>query len=240
MPFKALIEELIFSPILLVFSVILMVLFYSKPHQKILRAYHIGLYTLLFILTITSWPLLYLISAPLQHWVQSTTNKNADAIVVLGSLLTRSGGPSSVMGERIITGTQLFIEKKAPLIITSGGVSKDALAAAKMMKAIASGLGISQEQILLNPGHNTFEEAVQARTYIQIQHINKIILVTNWYHMPRALAVWQKQGFDVIPYTIPPPDFRWHRTLSWENIKDLQLVCHEYLGLIVYKIRGWT
>jgi len=239
MPLKAILEELIFSPILLVLCVLLMLFFNSKSRRQLLSAYQVGLYTLILILTITSWPLLYLVSIPLRFGIPDNTDKNADAIVILGSILTKSGGPSSVMGERIITGTQLFFKKKAPLLITSGGGAKDALAAAKMMQMIASGLGVTQTQILLNPGHNTFDEAVQARTHSQVLGIHKIILVTNWFHMPRAIAVWKKQGFDVIPYAIPPVPFSWNHLFSWGNIKEVQLIFHEYLGLLVYKVRGW-
>jgi len=78
--------------------------------------------------------------------------------------------------------------------------------------------------------------------------------VTSAMHMPRALAIFQKQGFDVTP---APTDFlaTWGQEGStgdvgiagWllkvipdsERLDFSTRAIREYIGLLIYRLRGW-
>lgn len=67
------------------------------------------------------------------------------------------------------------------------------------------------------------------------------LLVTSAFHMPRSMACFRAEGWDIVPY---PTDFRrganpWHFGLL-DNLEDLDLAAHEWLGLAYYRIRGRT
>lgn len=47
--------------------------------------------------------------------------------------------------------------------------------------------------------HNTAENAQFGRSLLLEYGINKIVLVTQAYHMPRAVNEFRKAGFDVLP-----------------------------------------
>jgi uncharacterized SAM-binding protein YcdF (DUF218 family) len=67
------------------------------------------------------------------------------------------------------------------------------------------------------------------------------LLVTSAWHMPRAMATFEKAGWNVTPY---PVDFRTGRSTPWtdyslsDGAAKWQLVLHELLGLWVYQLTG--
>jgi uncharacterized SAM-binding protein YcdF (DUF218 family) len=101
---------------------------------------------------------------------------------------------------------------------------------------------------------NTHEDALYSSKMLKDKGIQRIILVTSALHMPRSVALFQKQGIDVIP---APTDYRvtqsnWddlmHPTIenlfinlipSSSNISELTNAIKEYIGIFVYRLRGW-
>ena len=51
---------------------------------------------------------------------------------------------------------------------------------------------------------NTHENAIFTQEILEEQNINKILLVTSAFHMPRSLKIFQHLGIDAIP---APTDF---------------------------------
>ena len=70
---------------------------------------------------------------------------------------------------------------------------------------------------------NTYENALHTRQILDKNGISHIVLVTSAVHMPRALALFEKQGFSVIPaptdYNVTQAD--WDRL--WEPNLTTQL-----------------
>ena len=102
---------------------------------------------------------------------------------------------------------------------------------------------------------NTYENGVYTRELLAEKGVNRIMLVTSASHMPRAVAVFEKQGFEVIP---APTDFYVTETVDrggdgrpdWSNLlyhsipqaEYLEVTSRalkEYIGLVVYRARGW-
>jgi uncharacterized SAM-binding protein YcdF (DUF218 family) len=108
--------------------------------------------------------------------------------------------------------------------------------------------------ILQTKSQNTHEDAVYSAQLLQEKGISKIILVTSAMHMPRSVALFKKQGIDVIP---SPTDFTitedgWNRMFS-PNLETLltnllpnssaigltTTVLKEYIGMLTYGVQGW-
>lgn len=181
----------------------------------------------------------------------------ADAIVVLGGGTSR--GPAapgqapqlSVASDRLLYAARLFREGKAPLILFSGGVAplvadrpqgSEAESAATLLQEWA----VPGQAILLeNKSRNTRENALFSRQILQSRGVSHILLVTSAFHMPRASAVFRKLGFQVIP---APANFQTAedqglllRILpSAESLAGSELALKEWLGLLVYRLRGWA
>ena len=208
------------------------------------------------------------------HWISHslesqypplTENPEADAIVILGGGL-RPGLPPrqhpevDEAGDRIIHGAFLFHKGYAPLIVNSGGwvslywESGDRSEAADMQKLLKM-LGVPEENMLLETrSQNTQENALFTAELLADTDINRIVLVTTARHMPRAKAVFEKQGFEVIPaptdyFVTGEPDIT-NRNIG-KNFKLINLPpkvkflvvttesLREYVGLAYYRLRGW-
>ena len=83
-----------------------------------------------------------------------------------------------------------------------------------VLKDKAISLGVSEEKILVaDKVKNTYEESIAVTKLIP--NNSSVILVTSAFHMHRSKYLFEKQGFDIIPY---PVDFK--TTKINENKED--------------------
>jgi uncharacterized SAM-binding protein YcdF (DUF218 family) len=90
--------------------------------------------------------------------------------------------------------------------------------------------------------HNTYENAIGAKA---AGVGARPVLVTSGWHMPRTMACFRARGFAPIAYPVDfqaGPDTGWNR--DWEfrpalNLARADLAIHEWIGLGVYRLRGW-
>ena len=188
----------------------------------------------------------------------------ADVIVVLGgstepALSPRSQVEVNSAADRILYAATLYHEGKAPVILLSGGSidwQPDSTGSpAEEMVELMKMLGVPQDTLWLETKSlNTYDNALYSREILDDHGIKRVLLVTSAMHMPRSVALFEKQGIEVIP---APADFTvtedgWNNLFSgsietniisiFPNASSLSLttnVLKEYFGMAVYKIRGW-
>lgn len=204
----------------------------------------------------------YLVKSLEWQYVPSINLPNADAIVVLGGS-TRNIDPPRILpdlnerGDRLLYAAKLYQDGKAPLIILSGGRIAwrgGGEAEAKDMATILELMGIPRQAMVFEPNSlNTYQNAVNTKEILQEKGIREILLVTSAMHMPRSLAIFQKQGIKAIP---APTDFiisdRNFTELTYSkestiislipdsgNLENTTLAIKEYLGTAIYRLRGW-
>ncbi|YAF98865.1 MAG: YdcF family protein [Nodularia sp. CChRGM 3473] len=187
---------------------------------------------------------------------------NAEAIVVLGGA-TKSAFPPrptvdlSEAGDRVIYAAQLYRQKKAPIIILSGGRidwrGGGSPESADMADVLTS-IGIPSEAMIQEPDSlNTYENAVNVKKILASRGISQILLVTSAMHMPRSLKIFQRQGIKAIA---APTDFLVSQGELQEirstpkaailnllpdtnNLHQFTSALKEYIGSLVYRLRGW-
>jgi uncharacterized SAM-binding protein YcdF (DUF218 family) len=91
---------------------------------------------------------------------------------------------------------------------------------------------------------NTYENALRSQTLLEPKGIRRIVLVTDAMHMPRSVACFRKQGFEVVPagcdYERPSDgsltiiDF----LPSAYALRRFEYTSQEWLGLVWYRLRG--
>lgn len=188
-----------------------------------------------------------------------TALPNADVILVLGGA-TKSAIPPrpwvdvSEEGDRILQAARLYQQGKAPKLLLSGGRigwagagNSEAADMAELLKL----MGVPNSAILQEPNSlNTRQNAIYSQKILAEQGLERILLVTSAMHMPRSLAIFRKLGLDVVP---APTDFlvaRGDRDASpqarllgllpqAENLRDTTRAIKEYIGWVVYRLRGW-
>jgi uncharacterized SAM-binding protein YcdF (DUF218 family) len=188
----------------------------------------------------------------------------ADAIVVLGGGTLGQGYPRlysevNEAGDRLLYAARLYRNGVAPRIVLSGGsarlVGEPTITDAESMADVLIDVGIPEEVLVLEgTSRNTAENARETQRILEEQGLERIVLVTSALHMPRAVSVFRKLGLDVVP---APTDFhvtqhgweyrtRLHPLIQLDNLlpaaSSLRETTHalkEYIGLVVYRLRGW-
>jgi uncharacterized SAM-binding protein YcdF (DUF218 family) len=188
---------------------------------------------------------------------------SADVIVVLGGgteaiVYPRSGVEVNGAGDRVLYAARIFKEGKAAHILLTGGeiswMNSTTSTPAGEMAEILQFLGVPQNALWLeNKSQNTRENAVFSKNILDDKAIKKILLITSASHMPRAAAVFQKLGIEVIPL---PVDYSTTQVDNSSNKQDwlgqvfgllpsagnlsgTTNALKEYLGIFTYWLRGW-
>jgi uncharacterized SAM-binding protein YcdF (DUF218 family) len=187
---------------------------------------------------------------------------SAEAIVVLGGSLKPAWFPRPMVdvaegGDRVFYAAQLYRENKAPLIITAGGridwQGSGGSEAADITKLLTF-IGVNPSDITQESNSlNTHQNAVNVRQILERRNLDRVLLVTSAIHMPRSLLVFQSQGIEAVPaptdFLIAEPDLEQldrtpQATLlnllpSVDRLALTTRAIKEYVGIVVYWLRGW-
>jgi len=188
----------------------------------------------------------------------------AEVMVVLGGGTESGDAPRPMTevnsaGDRVLYAAKLYKEGAAPNILLSGGnvdfSTARGLTPAEEMQDILGLIGVPQEVIWLQPNsQNTYEDSLYSAKILREKGIEEIILVTSAMHMPRSKALFEEQGFFVIPapvdYTITEQNWQSAFHPTWKEVlinllpnnSSLSLttsVLKEYIGMFVYGLRDW-
>ncbi len=187
---------------------------------------------------------------------------NAEAIVVLGGATKSAFFPRPTVdlneaGDRVIYAAQLYLQKKAPVIVLSGGrIDWRGRGSSESgdMATVLSSIGIPAQALVQEPESlNTYQNAVNVKKVLESRRIRRVLLVTSAMHMPRSLLIFKRQGIDAIP---APTDFLvsegelqelasspksaiLNLLPSVDNLEMLTAAIKEYVGIIAYGLRGW-
>ena len=136
-----------------------------------------------------------------------------------------------------------FLQQKTglPLLVTAGNeLSNTERGGAVMKRAMEEELGATVA-FVEQASTTTAENAVFSAELLQREGIDRIYLVTHAWHMPRAKAVFERQGLIVTP---APTDFATAPSLllfdwlpSVRGLRSSYFFFHEALGRIVYVLR---
>ena len=117
-----------------------------------------------------------------------------DCILVLGCYVHDSGRPSDMLADRLRRGLELYQSGVAPKLLMSGDHGQKDYNEVKAMKIEAMEEGIPSEDIFMDhAGFSTYESIFRAR---DVFAADKIIIVTQEYHLYRALHVANALGVE--------------------------------------------
>jgi len=127
----------------------------------------------------------------------------AQAIVVLGSDMTRDGMLSASSLRRALQGILLYRHGLAPWLVFLGPRIASGQSQSEARAALALECGIPPEAILTGEGMwTTRDEAEGVKGLLAPKGARTILLVTGALHMGRARRLFERAGFEVIPAPI--------------------------------------
>lgn len=174
---------------------------------------------------------------------------NVDVVIILGGGIRVGGGMPypdlQDASDRLLHGFRILRAGKARKVIVTGGGNPIAGTVAGAMAAQLEEWGIPKEDILIEDySRTTFENAIEASVIWQKEKFTSGLLITSAFHMPRALATFQKAGMNVAPastdslITDRDPDFPLGYLPNAEALNNTSLVWKEIIGLFIYRWRG--
>ena len=119
---------------------------------------------------------------------------NADAILVLGAYVFPNGTVSTMLNDRLTAGYELYEQGKAPKLIVSGDHGRKDYDEVNSMKGFLKDKGVPNEDVFMDhAGFSTYESVYRARDIFKVQ---KVIIVTQEYHLMRAVYVARALGME--------------------------------------------
>lgn len=116
---------------------------------------------------------------------------NADCILILGAGV-RNGKPTPMLRDRLLTGIELYEKGAAKKIIMSGDHGSSDYDEVNTMRLFAVERGVPEEDIFMDhAGFSTYDSVYRAK---KVFEANSIIIVSQKYHLYRALYVSEKLG----------------------------------------------
>lgn len=130
-------------------------------------------------------------------------------------------------------------------VLVSGGTPKrrEASEAALMARALRGSFGI-EARWTEERSRDTAGNATESARVLRAAGVTRVVLVTQAYHMPRALAAFRAAGLEVIA---APHGFLGGASIeSWSDfvpsasaVATGWLATHEFAGLAWYRVRAW-
>ena len=119
--------------------------------------------------------------------------ENIDCIIVLGAGIW-GDKPSPMLEDRLKEAISLYNQNVSSKIIMSGDHGKEDYDEVNIMKEYAIEQGVASEDIFMDhAGFSTYESMYRAK---EVFEANKIVIVTQKYHLYRALYIAKQLGIE--------------------------------------------
>ncbi|WP_224362516.1 SanA/YdcF family protein [Hyalangium versicolor] len=126
--------------------------------------------------------------------VPLSTAPEAPVVLVFGAGLAPGGVPSAVLAQRLDTAIALWKAGKARAVLVSGDNSDRFHDETHAMRRYMLERGLPEQAVLGDDsGLSTYDSCVRAFTVFQVR---KALLVTQGFHLPRALYIANSVGMD--------------------------------------------
>lgn len=130
---------------------------------------------------------------------------NADCVLVLGAGVWGNGRPSPMLEDRLLQGIELFENGASDRLLMSGDHGRKEYDEVNVMKGFAMDRGVPSEHIFMDhAGFSTYESLYRARDIFEAR---KIIIVTQKYHLYRALYIAKKLGLEAYGVASDPRQY---------------------------------
>ncbi|MBP2626037.1 MAG: putative rane protein [Firmicutes bacterium] len=118
----------------------------------------------------------------------------SEAILVLGAYVSPDGKTSQMLDKRLQVGYDLYKKGKASKIIVSGDHGRKDYDEVNVMKKFFMDKDVPPEAVFMDhAGFTTYDSMYRARTIFKV---NKMIVVTQEFHLPRTIFIARELGVE--------------------------------------------
>lgn len=189
----------------------------AKTKRRIKTALVILLLLLLLCVLFYSVANIIVLASAEKHIVSSETaiESKADCIIVLGAGLDRNGNPSAVLKDRLDKALSLFNKNASDRILVSGDHGQENYDETNAMKNYLIKKGVDPEKIFADhAGFSTYDTVYRAK---EVFLAKKVIIVTQRFHLPRAVFIARALGLDACGVTA---DRHEYKNMLWYEMRE--------------------
>ncbi len=226
-------------------------LFRKRPAERRLVLCALVPFLLLGVISLPAIGHLALGTLEWRYGPQNDSPGDAGVIVVLSGYVRAASEtvPEAELGDdtrlRCVHAARLYKAKPRPILVSGGKNGPTGPTLARSMRDFLVGQGVKDEDLWMEEeSGNTYENAVLSGEILSRRGINRIVLVTSAFHMPRSEGCFRALGFQVVP---SPCDY--HSAMAnWmpcdfllpspHAAAGVEIAVHEWLGLAWYRLRG--
>lgn len=147
--------------------------------------------------------------------VEEAETLDADCILVLGCKVHEDGSPSLMLADRLEKGVALYEGGASARLLMSGDHGRSEYDEVNTMKAFAVERGVPSEAVFMDhAGFSTYDSIYRARDVFRAE---KVIIVSQEYHLPRALYLAERLGLDA--YGVAAEDVH-YRGEAYRNLRE--------------------
>ena len=125
---------------------------------------------------------------------ETATLEDVDCIIVLGCQVRDDGTLSHMLRDRLMRGLEVYHAGATPKLLMSGDHGRKEYDEVNAMKQYAIENGVPSEHVFMDhAGFSTYETVYRAK---EIFEADKVIIITQEYHLYRALYIADKLGLE--------------------------------------------
>lgn len=160
--------------------------------------------------------------------VDEAAGGDAQCILVLGASVLPDGTPSGILQDRIDRGIELYFAGAAPKIIMSGDNGTESYNEVLAMKNYAISKGVPSEDIFCDhAGFSTYESMYRAK---HVFGVERMVVVTQTYHLYRALYTANGLGIDVVGV---PSDLHTYGNQPWFDVREIPARTKDFFQTLI-------
>lgn len=204
----------------------------STLQKRIKRTIRISLYlSLLGFLIIALTRIFFLVRAASQTFSKDDVPAKQVAIV-FGAEVKKDGTPSVVLRDRVETAVALYKSGKVEKLLMSGDNRFVDYNEPESMRQYALALGVPDADIVLDyAGRRTYDTCYRAK---EIFGVNSAVLVTQGFHLPRALFLCNAFGIHAIGVEAENYYYLKRLRLYW-NLRELLATAQSVLDVYLFR-----
>jgi vancomycin permeability regulator SanA len=138
--------------------------------------------------------------------------------IVFGAGIHTDNTPTPILTDRVTAAAKLYKDGKVDKLLMSGDNRRRSYNEPEVMKQLAIGLGVPATDIALDyAGRRTYDTCWRAVNVFGVDHA---VLVTQRYHMARALYLCQGMGIDAVGRGLTIDAYSSAHRLQW-RVREL-------------------
>jgi len=130
--------------------------------------------------------------------------EKSDLAVVFGNTVQADGVPSQRLAARLDRALQCYEQAQCGTIFVSGGIDKQGTNEAIAMRDYLQRRGVPLGRIVVDSfGIDTWATAKNAIAYMKTHDMRSVTIVTQYFHIPRAIVAFKRNGIDSVSGSYP-------------------------------------